>query len=76
MGERRSIEQRIAEASRRWPWLEFKRKGADEASAPCPLCRQAVRDGFLIFSNGGYFCRKCNASGWLDEDDPKPMSPE
>jgi len=75
MGEKTDIEQRIMEANRRWPLLEFKRKNNNEASASCPICRRATTDGFLIFGNGGYFCRKCNAKGWLDEENPKPLDP-
>jgi len=72
MGEVTSIEQRIIEAGIRWPHLEFKRKTHQEASAPCPFCFLANRDGFLIFANGGYWCRKCNTAGWINENDPHP----
>lgn len=63
-----SIESRIRQAETRWPQLRFKRKGSTEASAPCPFCAQGV-DRFLIFDNGGYWCRVCDTKGWLDEKD-------
>lgn len=75
MGETVSIEQRMTEAERRWGiWL--KRKDAHEASGPCPICHQADHDGFLIFADGGYYCRKCGATGWIDENNPHVPSRE
>ena len=65
--ELQSIEAAIALAEQRWPGLEFHRKDSHEASAPCPFCQQATTDGFLIFEDGGYWCRKCSRTGWLDE---------
>jgi len=76
MGEPLAIEQRIVEAETRWPGLQFRRKTAQEASSACPFCGQATEDGFLIFSSGSYWCRKCNAKGFIDENDAKPPSPE
>jgi hypothetical protein len=75
MGEHLAIEERIAQAETRWPGLRFKRKSASEASSACPFCRQAVHDGFLIFSSGSYWCRKCDAKGFIDENDPTPPDP-
>ncbi|MFH1633757.1 MAG: hypothetical protein ABIG63_07055, partial [Chloroflexota bacterium] len=72
MGHETSIEQRITEAGNRWPHLQFKRKTRQEAGSACPFCSLADRDGFLIFTNGGYWCRKCSATGWIDENDPRP----
>jgi len=66
-----SIDRRITEASVRWSGLEFRRKSAKEASAPCPFCGLADHDGFLIFEDGGYWCRQCDAKGWLDDDKPQ-----
>jgi DNA primase len=63
-----TIEHHIIEASIRWPGLEFKKKTGDEASAPCPFCNQGI-DRFLIFADGGYWCRQCNAKGWIDEEE-------
>lgn len=65
-----TIDGRITEASLRWPGLTFKKKGNNEASAPCPFCNQG-EDRFLVFVDGGYWCRQCNAKGWLDDDTPK-----
>ena len=71
MGEMRSIEQRIAEAETRWPGLQFKRTG-NEAHSACPTC--GGTDRFCIFEDGGYFCRQCDAKGWLDDDQHKPIT--
>jgi len=75
MGEPLAIEQRIVEAETRWSGLQFRRKTAQEASSACPFCGQATEDGFLIFSSGSYWCRKCNAKGFIDENDPTPPDP-
>lgn len=61
------IISQIQAAETRWPQLQFKKKG-DEASAPCPFCNNGV-DRFLIFADGGYWCRQCDAKGWLDENE-------
>jgi len=71
MGEMRSIEQRIAEAETRWPGLQFKRTG-NEAHSACPIC--GGEDRHIIFEDGGYFCRQCDAKGWLDDDQHKPIT--
>lgn len=77
MGERTSIERRITEAQQRWPALVFKRKNTDEASADgCPFCSMVDDDGFLVFSDGGYWCRKCSQQGWIDEEEAQPLSRE
>mgnify|MGYP001102844405 CR=1 FL=1 len=77
MGEHLPIEQRIAEAERRWPGLVFKRKTPDEASADaCPFCSMVDDDGFLVFADAGYWCRQCGAKGWLNENKAEPMSRE
>lgn len=55
-------------AETRWPQLRFKKKTNGEASASCPMCHNG-RDRFLIFADGGYWCRQCNAKGWIDEED-------
>lgn len=68
MGEHLAITERITQAEARWPGLEFKRKTSGEASSTCPFCKQAVNDGFLIFANNGYLCRKCGVIGWIDDD--------
>lgn len=76
MGEYRSIEQRIEETSRRWPFIVLKRKTRDEASGPCPWC--GGEDRFRVWTNGYYECRvapgHCGRSGWLDEENRAPLT--
>jgi len=62
-----SIEEAMSLAEKRWGVL-FERKNYHEASGPCPFCHEAVDDGFLIFEDGGWWCRKCDRRGWLDDD--------
>lgn len=62
------IDGRIREAETRWPHLRFKRKTPKEAASSCPFCHQG-EDRFLIFDDGGYWCRVCDIKGWLDEED-------
>jgi hypothetical protein len=66
----------IKKAETRWPQLHFKRKTANEASAACPWC--LGDDRFLVFSDNGYWCRRCGRKGWLDEEDDEwqELSPE
>jgi len=71
MGQTLSIETRISEAAKRWG-ISLKRKNSNEACGACPFCRLADDDGFLVFSNGGYFCRKCGVKGWIDENEKRP----
>ena len=75
MGTPLPIEQRITEAETRWPGLQFRRKTAHEASSACPFCHQATEDGFLVFDTGAYWCRKCDAKGFIDENDTTPPDP-
>ena len=65
-----TIDSRITEASKRWAGLTFKKKGNNEASSACPFCGQG-KDRFLVFADGGYWCRQCNTKGWLDDDTPR-----
>jgi hypothetical protein len=78
MGEHIAIEQRIIQAEARWPGLQFKRKTGGEASSACPWC--GGDDRFVICDNGRYFCRPaaghCSKSGWIDENNPTPLSEE
>jgi len=62
------IEGAVAFAGRRWPGFAFAITG-DEAHGPCPVCGCAEEDGFIIFSDGGYWCRPGGCKGWLDEED-------
>jgi len=71
MGEYLSIEHRMLQAEKRWGHV-FERKNQNEASGACPFCPLADDDGFLIFSNGGYWCRQCGVKGWINEEDAKP----
>jgi len=64
-----SLENTIALAQRQWPGLVFRRKTNNEAAGPCPFCRDG-EDRFLLFSDQGFWCRKCNKQGWLDHLDP------
>lgn len=73
MGEELSIEHRMMQAQQRWGVI-LKRKNAREAAGPCPICRLADDDGFLVWGDGGFFCRKCGAKGWIDDDKAKPLS--
>jgi len=64
------IEQQIRQAETRSPQWQFKKKTASEASSAWPFCHQG-HDRFLIFADGGYWCRQCDTKGWLDEKDTK-----
>lgn len=63
-----TIHSTIHQAENRWPQLRFKKKTANEASAACPFCMTGI-DRFLVFADGGYYCRQCEAKGWIDEED-------
>lgn len=52
----------IQEANRRWG-LQPKKTGR-EYHSPCPFCR-AGKDRFIIWPNGGYWCRVCNETGFV-----------
>lgn len=54
----------IITAGKRWG-LSPKKQGK-EYHSPCFIC--GGRDRFMIFENGGYFCRQCGVTGWLDND--------
>lgn len=75
MGTPLPIEHRIAEAQRRWPGYEFRRQTHDEAAGPCPFCREGD-DRFRLWADGGYWCRRCGRTGWLDENEDRPLTPE
>lgn len=68
-----SIEEAVAIAERRWPGYVFRIVG-DEAHGPCPICGKATEDGFVIFPDGGFFCRPGGHTGWLDDDEQ--LTPE
>lgn len=62
------IQQTMLDAQTRWG-LPLKRKTANEAAGPCPSC--GGEDRFLIFLDGGYYCRQCERTGWLDDNKPQ-----
>lgn len=64
-----SIEHAIAIAKTRWgAGFHLERTNNREARGPCPICHQATVDGFLVFIDGGFYCRRCRTTGWLDDD--------
>lgn len=71
MGEIQSIEERMAQAERRWPGLQFKRAG-NEAHSACPRC--GGDDRFCLFEDSGFWCRQCGDSGWLDDNQNRKMT--
>jgi hypothetical protein len=75
MGQIASIEQRMCEAEQRWG-IALRRKNSQEAAGPCPFCPLADEDGFLIWADGGYWCRRCGKRGWIDEGQPNAPSRE
>ena len=71
MGDILPIEERIAEASARWPGLQFRKTG-NEVHSPCPRC--GGNDRFIIWQHGRFLCRQCDFAGWLDDDRDTPMT--
>jgi hypothetical protein len=69
------IAEAVALAERRWPGLTFRNKDRHEATSPCPFCRDGD-DRFHVFEDGGYWCRVCDAKGWIDDDKRKPTEAE
>lgn len=68
------IDHHVFEAERRWG-ITYKRKSRKEAAGPCFRCQGT--DRFIIFENGGYWCRQCDVRGWVDENENgEPLSPE
>lgn len=61
------IEEAVAIAETRWPGYRFRIMG-NEAHGPCPIYGCAEDDGFVIYADGGYWCRPGDHSGWLDDD--------
>lgn len=70
-----SIESVIAQAEARWRGLDFKRESHTEASAACPFCHDGY-NRFHVFDQGNYWCRQCDAKGWLDGDDNRKLTPQ
>jgi hypothetical protein len=49
----------------------------NELHGPCPFCGQAKTDGFMVWPEGNYYCRKCDRRGrvpGLGETDPSAVS--
>jgi len=53
----------VALAEAHWG-LQFKKKTTREWCAPCPKCGGV--DRFLLFADGGFWCRQCGYRGWID----------
>ena len=70
-----SIEEAVRIAAQRWPGYEFRITG-DEAHGPCPICGGATQDGFIIYADGGTYCRPGEHTGWVDDDRPDELTPE
>lgn len=75
MGQMESIEYRMQQAQTRWG-IVLKRKSGKEACGPCPFCSLADTDGFIVWQNGGFWCRQCGTKGWIDDRDARPPSPQ
>jgi hypothetical protein len=58
-------EDYVAQTMQRRFGLTVKRKGKEWHSG-CPKCGGTNR--FVIFPNGGLWCRECRKMGWLDDD--------
>lgn len=71
MGEIRPINERMDQAETRWRGITLKRTG-NEAYGPCPRC--GGTDRFRVFEDGGFWCRQCNDSGWLDDDQDRKLT--
>lgn len=59
-----NLQEALSLALKEWRFLEFKEKNNHEASSACPFCRDGV-DRFLVFDDGGFWCRQCGTSGFL-----------
>lgn len=70
-----SIEEAVAMAQARWRGYEFRIAG-DEAHSACPICGQAEKDGFIIYADGGTYCRPGKHTGWVDDDKKLSLTPE
>ena len=60
------IEEAVSLAERRWSGLTFHISGG-EAHSPCPFEHDGT-DRFTVFDDGGFWCRQCGKTGWLDDD--------
>ena len=62
----------MAAARARWG-IELKSKSNREACGPCPFCKDGV-DRFLVWADGGYWCRRCGKKGLVEKDDQNKLS--
>ncbi len=69
------IEEAVGLAEQRWPTLHFRQADRHEATSACPFCQDGD-DRFHVFEDGGYWCRVCDAKGWIDDDHRKPTEAE
>ncbi len=70
------IHEIMAAASARWG-IHPRQKTRSEAASSCPWCGGA--DRFIIFADGGYWCRQCKRAGRITEkavDEPWEQSVE
>ena len=57
----------VYEAEKRWH-IQLKKATSNEYVGECPFCNTGT-DRFHVFVNeGNYWCRQCDAKGWLDDD--------
>ena len=61
------IQEVIAIAEAKWGYA-FHRHG-NEASGACPVVCKGGDDRFILFADGGYYCRQCGSTGWVTEED-------
>lgn len=65
----------IAQAVRlRWNIVPVQ--NGNEWHSPCPFCPDHGTDRFIIRTTGRYWCRKCDAKGWIDENLPNAKHTE
>lgn len=54
-------------AEARWGYT-FYRHG-NEATGACPVVCKGGDDRFILFPDGGYYCRQCGSTGWVTDND-------
>lgn len=57
-------------AAVRLRWNLTPTQMGNEWHSPCPFCPDHGNDRFIIRETGRYWCRKCDAKGWIDENLP------
>lgn len=61
------IQEVIAIAEAKWGYT-FHRHG-NEATGACPVVCKGGDDRFILFADGGYYCRQCGSTGRVTETD-------